>query len=180
MKKIISLILSVVMVFSIGSVAFGVSAFAEGEAPETDVAPEVSVSVDLDAIMNELAFYIGSFGFDSMRFPTDMDDFTDMLLKFAYGIVDKLIDVLLKVINTIVPSVDFADKDTYVNEQFYPGMEEYLVGADISEEEVCVNGNVITSKAPGTAIPFALKLIEVLVSESYAEHIKKEIVFQQG
>jgi len=62
----------------------------------------------------------------------------------------------------------------------YPGMEEYLVGADISDEEVCVNGNVITSKAPGTAIPFALKLIEVLVSESYAEHIKKEIVFQQG
>ena len=59
-------------------------------------------------------------------------------------------------------------------------MEEYLVGADISDEEVCVNGNVITSKAPGTAIPFALKLIEVLVSESYAEHIKKEIVFQQG
>jgi 4-methyl-5(b-hydroxyethyl)-thiazole monophosphate biosynthesis len=62
----------------------------------------------------------------------------------------------------------------------YPGMEEYLVGADISKEEVCVSGNVITSKAPGTAIPFALKLIEVLVSESYAEHIKKDIVFQQG
>ncbi|MDO4530596.1 MAG: DJ-1/PfpI family protein [Bacillota bacterium] len=62
----------------------------------------------------------------------------------------------------------------------YPGMEEYLVGADISSEEVCVSGNVITSKAPGTAIPFALKLIEVLVSESYAEHIKKEIVYQQG
>ena len=62
----------------------------------------------------------------------------------------------------------------------YPGMEEYLVGADISKEEVCVSGNVITSKAPGTAVPFALKLIEVLVSESYAEHIRREIVFQQG
>lgn len=126
MKKIISLILSVVMVFSVGSVAFGVNAFAEAEAPETNVIPEVSVSVELDAIMDELAFYIGSFGFDSMRFPTDMDDFTDMLLKFVYGIVDKLIDVLLKAINTVVPSLDFADKDTHVNEQFYPGMEEYL------------------------------------------------------
>ena len=62
----------------------------------------------------------------------------------------------------------------------YPGMEEYLVGADISTEEVVVSGNVITSRAPGTAIPFALKLVEVLVSESYAEHLKKEIVFQQG
>ena len=62
----------------------------------------------------------------------------------------------------------------------YPGMEEYLVGADISTEEVVVSGNVITSRAPGTAIPFALKLVEVLVSESYAEHLKKEIVLQQG
>lgn len=62
----------------------------------------------------------------------------------------------------------------------YPGMEEYLVGADLSKEEVCVSGNVITSLAPGTAIPFALKLVEVLVSESYAEHLKKDIVFQQG
>lgn len=62
----------------------------------------------------------------------------------------------------------------------YPGMEEYLVGADLSGEEVCVSGNVITSKAPGTAVPFALKLVEVLVSESYAEHLRKEIVFQQG
>ena len=59
-------------------------------------------------------------------------------------------------------------------------LEEYLVGADISKEEVCVSGKVITSKAPGTAVPFALKLIEVLVSESYAEHIRREIVFQQG
>ncbi len=55
----------------------------------------------------------------------------------------------------------------------YPGMEEYLVGADISKEEVCVSGNVITSKAPGTAVPFALKLIEILVSESYAEQHQK-------
>lgn len=62
----------------------------------------------------------------------------------------------------------------------YPGMEEYLVGADISKEEVCVSGNVITSRAPGTAIPFALKLVEVLLSESYAEHLKGDIVYQQG
>lgn len=66
------------------------------------------------------------------------------------------------------------------NATIYPGMEEHLVGAFPSTDEVVVDGNVITSRAPGTAIPFALKLIEVLVSESYAEHVKKEIVFQQG
>ena len=124
MKKIISLILSVVMVFSIGSVCFNVNAFAEAEAPETPVIPEISV--DSEFIMDELSFWIGSLGFDSMKFPSDVDEFTDMLLKFLYGIVDKLIDVVLKAINMVVPSVDFPDKETYVNDQFYPGMDEYL------------------------------------------------------
>lgn len=126
MKKIISLILSVVMIFSVGTAAFGVDAFAETEAPETVVTPELNVNIDTGAIMNELEFMIGSFGFDTIKFPTSGEQFTDMLLKFLYGIVDKLIDVLLKAINSVVPSIDFADKDTYVNEQFYPGMEVYL------------------------------------------------------
>lgn len=124
MKKIISLILSVVMVFSIGSVCFNVNAFAEAEAPVAPVTPEISI--DSEAIMDELSFWIGSLGFDSMKFPSDVDEFTDMLLKFLYGIVDKLIDVVLKAINMVVPSVDFPDKETYVNDQFYPGMDEYL------------------------------------------------------
>lgn len=126
MKKIISLILSVVMVFSVGTAAFGVEAFAEAETPETVVTPEVNVNIDIEAIMDELEFFVGSFGFDSMKFPTSGEQFTDMLLKFLYGIVDKLIDVVLKAINAVVPSIDFADKDTYVNEQFYPGMDVYL------------------------------------------------------
>lgn len=124
MKKIISLILSVVMVFSIGSVCFNVNAFAEAEAPEAPVIPEISV--DSEFIMDEFDYWIGSLGFDSMKFPSDVDEFTDMLLKFLYGIVDKLIDVVLKAINMVVPSVDFPDKETYVNDQFYPGMDEYL------------------------------------------------------
>ena len=124
MKKLISLILSAVMVFSIGSVCFNVNAFAEAEAPEAPVIPEISV--DSEFIMDEFAFWIGSLGLDSMKFPSDADEFTDMLLKFLYGIVDKLIDVILKAINLVVPSIDFPDKETYVNDQFYPGMDEYL------------------------------------------------------
>lgn len=124
MKKLISLILSAVMVFSIGSVCFNVNAFAEAEAPGAPVIPEISV--DSEFIMDEFDYWIGSLGFDSMKFPSDADEFTDMLLKFLYGIVDKLIDVLLKAINLVVPSIDFPDKETYVNDQFYPGMDEYL------------------------------------------------------
>ena len=68
MKKIISLILSVVMVFSVGTAAFGVDAFAETENTETIVMPELPQDIDVEGIMNELTFMIGSFGFERICF----------------------------------------------------------------------------------------------------------------
>ena len=44
----------------------------------------------------------------------------------------------------------------------YPGIEDKLIGAAPLTDEVVVDGNVITSRAPGTAIPFAIALAELL------------------
>lgn len=62
----------------------------------------------------------------------------------------------------------------------YPGMEEYLVGAEPSKEEVVVDGNVVTSRAPGTAIPFTLKLAELLTDEKTAAELTNDIVFRKA
>jgi 4-methyl-5(b-hydroxyethyl)-thiazole monophosphate biosynthesis len=43
----------------------------------------------------------------------------------------------------------------------YPGFEQYLKGAVISADPVVVSGNVITSRGAGTALLFALKIVEV-------------------
>ena len=52
----------------------------------------------------------------------------------------------------------------------YPSFEPRLIGAEIAENErVVVDGNIITSKGPGTAIEFALQLVELLVSKEEAE-----------
>jgi 4-methyl-5(b-hydroxyethyl)-thiazole monophosphate biosynthesis len=59
----------------------------------------------------------------------------------------------------------------------YPGMENKLVGAIHSENPVCVDGNIITSRGPGTAIPFALKLVEILAGKETAERLKADIVY---
>ncbi|SET61513.1 DJ-1 family glyoxalase III [[Clostridium] polysaccharolyticum] len=60
----------------------------------------------------------------------------------------------------------------------YPGFEEKLLGAAIQYEAVIQDGHVITSRGMGVAIDFALKIIEVLVSEEKAQEIKESVIYQ--
>lgn len=41
------------------------------------------------------------------------------------------------------------------------------------EDDVVVDGNVITSRGPGTAFLFALKLVEILASKEKASEVAK-------
>lgn len=59
----------------------------------------------------------------------------------------------------------------------YPGMEKELDGAFYKDEQVVVSGNIITSKGPATAIPFALALIENLKGEAAAQRVKEDLLF---
>ena len=59
----------------------------------------------------------------------------------------------------------------------YPGVEEHLTGAQTTVNEVEVSGQFVTSRGLGTAIPFALKIIELLKGNEQAEKIKNSIVF---
>ena len=59
----------------------------------------------------------------------------------------------------------------------YPGFEERLTGAKVSTNQVEADGNVTTSRGLGTAIPFALKLIEKLIDSKKAEEIKESIIY---
>lgn len=59
----------------------------------------------------------------------------------------------------------------------YPGMEEYLEGAQIEDGLVSIDGNVITSRGVGTAIAFSLAIIEMLEDKNTAEEVRKSIVY---
>lgn len=61
----------------------------------------------------------------------------------------------------------------------YPGFEERLKGAEVVFDEVAADGNVTTSRGMGTAIPFALALVEQLVSKEKAMELKKGIIYGQ-
>lgn len=53
----------------------------------------------------------------------------------------------------------------------YPGFEENLTGATISELSVVEDGNVITGKGPGVAIQFGLKIVETLKGKEIADKV---------
>ncbi len=60
----------------------------------------------------------------------------------------------------------------------YPGMEAHLTDALPCTDAVVTDGNISTSRAPGTAIPFSLRLAELLTGDSAA--LTADIVFQKA
>lgn len=58
----------------------------------------------------------------------------------------------------------------------YPTVLESDNNTDITGEAVVIDGKVITSRGPGTAMDFALSLIEVLVGKEKRNKVEKELV----
>lgn len=54
----------------------------------------------------------------------------------------------------------------------YPGFEDQLTGAEIFASPFIVDDMVITGKGPGCAIPFALKLVEIIKDKKTADALK--------
>lgn len=57
----------------------------------------------------------------------------------------------------------------------FPGFEDFLEGAVLSEEKCVESGQFITAKAMGAAIDFGLAIVARLKSPNLAEHIKRSI-----
>ncbi len=57
----------------------------------------------------------------------------------------------------------------------YPGFEETLQGAQISDEHVVTDGDYITAKGAGVSVEFGLEIVKELVGEDIADSIKKSI-----
>ena len=62
----------------------------------------------------------------------------------------------------------------------YPGMEKHLSDGDalpVKDERVVVDGNIVTSQAPGTAMAFALKLVEILAGEGTSAKVGHAMLY---
>ena len=54
----------------------------------------------------------------------------------------------------------------------YPGFEDGLDGAECSEESVIVDGNITTSRGPGTSLDFSLSLVAQLKDQETADTLR--------
>ncbi len=60
----------------------------------------------------------------------------------------------------------------------YPGFEKELAGAELSTETVVQDGKLVTSRGPATALPFALKLVELLRDAPEARKLATGMLWQ--
>ncbi|RKJ19469.1 DJ-1/PfpI family protein [bacterium D16-50] len=61
----------------------------------------------------------------------------------------------------------------------YPGMEAHLEGAEVTAGPVEIADNVITSRGMGTAMDFALAIVEVLCGKEKAQEMAEAVVHQR-
>ncbi|MFU0833601.1 MAG: DJ-1/PfpI family protein [Oscillospiraceae bacterium] len=57
----------------------------------------------------------------------------------------------------------------------YPGYEQELKGAEVKTDPVCVSGNIITARGAGVALPFGLKLVEILFGKQKSDEMKEKV-----
>ena len=59
----------------------------------------------------------------------------------------------------------------------HPGFEEKLTGAEVFFSPVVCDGNVITSRGMGTAVPFGLAVARYFTDDATIEHVKAGLVY---
>lgn len=61
----------------------------------------------------------------------------------------------------------------------YPGMEEYLTGAEPAGEAVTVDGNIITGQGPALAMEFALAIAENVKGKETADAVAEDLLYDR-
>lgn len=58
----------------------------------------------------------------------------------------------------------------------YPSVKDQLTGVHYVEDRVVVDGTILTSRAPGTALEFSLKIVELLCGANLAAEINQGVL----
>jgi 4-methyl-5(b-hydroxyethyl)-thiazole monophosphate biosynthesis len=60
----------------------------------------------------------------------------------------------------------------------YPGVEQKLVGCAVQQQDVVVDGTIITSRGVGTTLAFGLAIVRYLRGDAVADEVSEKILFE--
>ena len=61
----------------------------------------------------------------------------------------------------------------------YPGMEAHLEGAEAIDQPVVCDGSLITSQGPGTAMDFALAIVNFFRGEEVTAELRRDLLLER-
>jgi 4-methyl-5(b-hydroxyethyl)-thiazole monophosphate biosynthesis len=143
--------------------------------------PEIKGSHDIRFFADELIENVDFESYDGIVLPGGMPGTLNL------GASEKVIDTVKKfaaekkLVAAIcaAPSVlGGAGVLEGVHATCHPGFEEKLGGAIFEEKTVVRDGNIITSRGMGTAIPFALEIVKYFTDSATVEKIKTGLVYE--
>ena len=73
----------------------------------------------------------------------------------------------------VLQSAGLLESKTFTS---HPSVKDELKDVPYSENRVVVDGNIITSRSPGTAMEFAMKLVEILFDTARMETVNKGVM----
>ena len=60
----------------------------------------------------------------------------------------------------------------------YPSFESHLEGAEVMHQPAVIDGNIVTGRGMGAAVPFALAVLEKLQGADTAQKMAAQIVYE--
>jgi len=136
----------------------------------TKVVADKNIGECTNTLYDAIALPGGMPGAERLR---DCKTLIELLHKHKQG--DKFIAAICATPAVVLQTHGFIDSK---NATCHPSFAKNLINASHVESRVVVDGKLITSRSPGTAIEFALKIVEVLYSREKAAQIATPMLVQ--
>ena len=137
----------------------------------------ISVAADTTVAALEQAGQLGADSWDGVFVPGGMPGASNLAACAPVGKLYKEMAGAGKIIAAMCasPAVFLAPLGLLQGKKFtcYPGMESRVSGGMWQEDKVVVDGNLVTSRAPGTAVNYALALVELFAGRDEAKKLRE-------
>ena len=142
------------------------------------------ITVNANAGLKELIKQGGAASYDAIVIPGGMPGAANIAASQEAGTLIKQMAAAGKKVCAIcaAPAVVLAPLGLLAGKKFtcYPGMEEKVQDGRWTDESVAIDGNIITSRAAGTAGKFAVAVIAQLLGEEEGEKVAQSVLLNSN